>query len=83
MISIKRSYSCRRYLHIEAVFVFDDRLDHWSAPSSGAGHFGLPTFEKDNSVPNFIYRVVSTCGARGYGRNQDFHRSSEHLGIDG
>jgi hypothetical protein len=29
------SYSRRRYLHIEAVFVFDGRLDHWSARQAG------------------------------------------------
>jgi hypothetical protein len=27
-VTIRRSHSFRRYLHIEAVFVFDDRLDH-------------------------------------------------------
>ena len=29
------SYSRRRYLHIEAVFVFDGRLDHWSGRQRG------------------------------------------------
>jgi hypothetical protein len=28
---IATAYSARRYLHIEAVFVFGGRLDHWSA----------------------------------------------------
>jgi hypothetical protein len=32
---MKRGYSCRRYLHIEAVFVFGNRPDHWCAPSGG------------------------------------------------
>jgi hypothetical protein len=27
----------------------------------------LPTFNKGNSMPNLIYRVVSACGALGYG----------------
>src|ERR1700722_4104172 len=33
--SIKSSHSFRRYLHIEAVFVFEAGPEHWSAPSSG------------------------------------------------
>src|SRR5271154_5696962 len=32
-----------------------------------AGHFGLPTFNESNSMPNLIYRVISACGALGYG----------------
>jgi hypothetical protein len=36
-------------------------------PLKRAGHFGLPTFNKGNSMPNLIYRVVSACGALGYG----------------
>jgi hypothetical protein len=32
---IKLSHSFRQYLHIEAVFVFERRVDHWFAPSSG------------------------------------------------
>jgi hypothetical protein len=36
-------------------------------PVKRAGHFGLPTFNKGNSMPNLIYRVVSACGALGYG----------------
>jgi hypothetical protein len=33
--SMKSSHSLRRYLHIEAVFVFEAGPEHWSAPSSG------------------------------------------------
>jgi hypothetical protein len=59
-VAIRHSHSCRRYPHIEAVFVFGDRLDHWSAR---AGHFGLPTFNNGNSMPHLIYRLVSASGA--------------------
>jgi hypothetical protein len=31
----------RLYLHIEAIFVFDPGLDHWSA-ALAANHSGLP-----------------------------------------
>jgi hypothetical protein len=34
--AIVAAYSPRRYLHIEAVFVFGGRLDHWSAASGQA-----------------------------------------------
>jgi hypothetical protein len=34
-VAIRRSHSFHRYLHIEAVFVFGDGMDHWSAPSGG------------------------------------------------
>jgi hypothetical protein len=58
-----------------------------------AGHFGLPTFEKGNSMLNLIYHVVSASGALGYGNPRELlrlafggtdrcSRSSEHLGID-
>jgi len=36
-------------------------------PVKRAGHFGLPTFNESNSMPNLIYRVISACGALGYG----------------
>jgi hypothetical protein len=35
MNSIKRGHIFRRYLHIEAVFVFGGRLDHLSARQAG------------------------------------------------
>src|SRR6202007_1972336 len=38
-----RTHSLRRYLHIEAVFVFARRVDHVSAPLAG-GPIGLPCF---------------------------------------
>src|ERR1700741_4163450 len=39
--SFDRTHSLRRYLHIEAVFVFARRVDHVSAPLAG-GPIGLP-----------------------------------------
>jgi hypothetical protein len=39
-----------------------------------AGHFGLPTFEKGNSMLNLIYHVVSASGALGYGNPRELLR---------
>jgi hypothetical protein len=50
----------KRYLFSEAVWII-------CPPVERAGHFGLPTFHKGNSMPNLIYRVVSACCALGYG----------------
>jgi hypothetical protein len=41
--AIATAHSSRRYLHIEAVFVFVGRLDHWFA-ASGQARCGPATF---------------------------------------
>jgi Domain of unknown function (DUF4387)/Acyclic terpene utilisation family protein AtuA len=61
------TYSLRRYLHIEAVFVFVPRADHLSAASMGRPNRIALVLCKGGPMPNLIYRVVSACGALGYG----------------
>jgi uncharacterized protein DUF4387/acyclic terpene utilization AtuA family protein len=50
----------KQYLFSTTVWIIDP-------PCQRAVPFGLPTFHKGNSMPNLIYRVVSVCGALGYG----------------
>jgi hypothetical protein len=61
--AIAAAYSPRRYLHIEAVFVFDGRLDHLSAASGQAKRRtrNIHTRKKRNSTMKTMTRfpVVS------------------------
>jgi Domain of unknown function (DUF4387)/Acyclic terpene utilisation family protein AtuA len=50
-------------------------------PSSGQA-IGLPAFNKGNSMPNLIYRVVSACGALGYGYPRESLRLALRERID-
>jgi hypothetical protein len=51
-------------------------------PSGGQAISGLPTFSKGNSMPNLIYRVVSACGALGYGYPRESLRHALRGRID-
>jgi hypothetical protein len=42
-------------------------------PVKRAGHFGLPTFEKGNSMLNLIYMIL-VCHALGYGHPRELMR---------
>ena len=57
----------RRYLHIEAIFVFDAGLEHLSARAGGEPFRIAPAGQGADPMPKLIYRVVSACGALGYG----------------
>jgi hypothetical protein len=50
--------------------------------SGGPAISGLPTFSKGNSMPNLIYRVVSACGALGYGYPRESLRHALRGRID-
>jgi hypothetical protein len=43
-------------------------------PVKRAGHFGLPTFEKGNSMLNLIYYLVLAYHALGYGHPRELLR---------
>jgi hypothetical protein len=49
------------------------------SPCQAGMPFRIATFNKGNSMPNLIYRVVSACGALGYG----YPRGSLRLALRG
>src|ERR1700742_4618293 len=71
--SIKSSHSFRRYLHIEAVFVFEAGPEHWSAPSSGQAISDCLRSRKGNPMLNLIYMIL-VCHAVGYGHPRELMR---------
>ena len=44
------------------LYLFSTTARSIGPPVKRAGHFGLPTFEKGNSMLNLIYRLPSDCG---------------------
>jgi hypothetical protein len=58
-VAIRRSHSFHRYLHIEAVFVFDDSLDHWSALSGGQAISDCPAISEQGMSNRLTIRTRS------------------------
>jgi len=48
--AIATAHSSRRYLHIEAVFVFVGRLDHWSAASGQTRNIQQHSHSKEKGI---------------------------------
>jgi hypothetical protein len=58
-VAIKRSHSFHRYLHIEAVFVFECRLDHWSARQTGSPFRIAPAISEQGMSNRITIRTRS------------------------
>ena len=55
------------------LYLFSKPARSIGPPVKRAGHFGLPTFEKGNSMLDLIYMIL-VCRALGYGHPRELMR---------